>query len=547
LNNINKIIFYSNQNVQIVGFKFLYALVIFFTSCAQIVAPTGGPKDAVPPVVQKENPINKSTSFNEKKITIKFDEFIQLKDAEEQIVISPPFEEKPFIEVQGKNIMVEIRGNLKPNTTYTINFGNSITDNHEGTVIANYSYVFATGKFIDSLKIRGNIKNAFDNKVEKGLMVSLYAIDSFTDSTIIKHKPLYFTKTNESGSFSINNLPPQQFKFIVFKDDNKNLKYDKNEIIGFSDSLVNSTDSLPLNNLFSFKPNPYSINRLMDTIGRNIGFFKFAVYKPFEVKIKPLNTEKYYVWNKPGKDYIDTFTIFSKSFKTDSVWFNYKTPQQDTNFYIKPFKNAKPIKFEATIKKDLELNDTFTINFNQPLAKAFTDTSMLKLKEDSIIITPKLFYSENGDYLKLYYLLKEHTKYSLEFKDSAFADIYGTFSKKDKVNFTTKGPKDYSSLKLSFIHPKDGNQYIIQMITEDESKVFKTFIINQDEVINLEYLVPAKYRLKIIKDANKNGQWDNGDYQTKTQPEKVFYYKETLTLRAFWDLEQTIDIGLLVK
>ncbi len=520
---------------------------LLFASCAQIVAPNGGPKDTTPPVVLKENPPNKSTSFTDKKVIIKFDEYIQLKDANDQIVISPPLEEKPIIEVQGKNVVIEMRGNVKPNTTYTFNFGNSITDNHEGAVLSNYSYVFTTGQFIDSLKITGSIKNSFDNKVEKGLLVCLYPTDSFTDSTIMKHKPLYFTKTNELGVFSIENLPPKQFNLIVFKDDNKNLKYDKNEIIGFLNTPVNTIDTFSLNTLFSFKPNPYPINRLIDTIGRNTGIFKFAVYKPSSVTVKPKNSSKYFVWDKPGKDNIDTLILFSISFKTDSIWFNYKTTTTDTNFFLKPVKNAKPLKFEATIKKELELNDTFTITFNQPLDKAVLDTSMLKLKEDSTIISPKVFYAPQSDYLKLYYPLKERTKYSLEFKDSTFLDIYGGYAKKEKVNFTTKGLKDYSTLILSFTHPKDGNQYIIQMITEDETKVFKTFILTKDETLNMEYLVPAKYKLKIIKDSNKNGHWDNGDYHAKTQPENVFYYTETLNLRAFWDLEQTIDIGAIVK
>jgi hypothetical protein len=99
---------------------------------------------------------------------------------------------------------------------------------------------------------------------------------------------------------------------------------------------------------------------------------------------------------------------------------------------------------------------------------------------------------------------------------------------------------------LHFRHPNDGYQYIVQMITEDETRVFKTFLINRDELVSMDHLLPAKYKVKIIRDMNRNGIWDNGDYQRKKQPEQVFYYAELLTLRAYWDLEQTIDLNKIV-
>jgi hypothetical protein len=186
------------------------------------------------------------------------------------------------------------------------------------------------------------------------------------------------------------------------------------------------------------------------------------------------------------------------------------------------------------------------IQFNQPLLHAVLDTPGFILHEDTIIVKPKIIYSPQADYIQLYYPLKEHTSYTLEYRDSVFTDIYGGFNKKEKTAITTKGLKDYSTLVLNFIYPNDGEQYIAQMVTEDETKVFRTFIINRNEHINLEYLVPGKYKIKLIRDTNRNGVWDNGDYQTRKQPEQVYYYSEVLTLRAYWDLEQTIDLNTIV-
>ena len=521
-------------------------VVALFTSCAQIVAPTGGSKDIVPPIIEKENPHNKSIHFNSTKINIRFNEFIQLKNIEEQVIISPPMAVKPLFNVNGKEVEIKLRSDLNPNTTYTINFANSIVDNHENNVFSNYNYVFSTGSFIDSFNIKGLIKNGFTKVPEKGMSVCLYSIDSFTDSTIYNHKPHYFTKSNEDGFFKLENLPQQSFQLISFKDENKNLLYDKNETISFYDSIINTTDTSQLKTTFSFKQNPYLINRLLDTIATDVGRFQFVIFKPEKVIIKPKYTNNYTLWYNTGKDNIDTIILFNSLWEKDSVWFIYKTESIDTSFYLKPRKTSKQLKFTSSILKTVELNDSFTILFNQPVEKIIYDTSKIVLKEDSIIILPNYYLSPNKDYIKLYYPLKSKTHYSLSYKDSAFMDIYGHYNQKEKALFITKEYKDYSTLILNLIHPNDGYQYIIQILNIEETKLYKELKINQSINYNLEYVIPSKYKIKIIRDTNKNGKWDNGDYQTKIQPEKIYYFSEILLLRANWDLEQQINLTKIV-
>lgn len=520
-------------------------ILLSFSSCALMVAPTGGPRDTTPPKVEKESPVNRSVGFTDKKITLKFDEYIQLKDAEEQIVISPPMEQKPQFEISGKSLIINIRGPLKPNTTYTINFGNAIVDNHEANILPDYSYVFSTGISIDTLTLSGFIYNSFNNKPEKGFSVCLYPVDSFTDSTIYKNRPFYFTKTLDAGNFVLLNLPPQIFKLVAFKDDNKNLKYDKNELIGFYSSNINTSDSGSINPIYSFKPDAYASNRVLDTFSRETGAFTFVLFKPKDQTIKPTVKTEYYSWYKTGKDDIDTLTIYSPFWKTDSVLFDISTESKPV--LIKPRKTNKITRFEVTIKRELELGDSVLITFNHPYSTIKLDTSFIKFKEDSVLIKPEIFETSNKETIKIVYPWKEKQKYILEIKDSAITDIYNQYNRKTRMNWNMKGLKDYSTLALSFIHPGDKEQYIAQITDEGETKIFKTYILNQTVNLNLENVLPGKYRVKIIKDTNRNGKWDNGDYQTQTQPERVFYYPETLTLRAYWDLEQTIDLKKFVN
>lgn len=524
----------------------LFTYLLLLASCAQIVAPTGGVKDSLPPKVEKEYPANKSTHFSGSRIVIKFDEYIQLKDAEEQIVISPPLPEKPLFTVSGKSLIIQLMGPLTPGITYTFNFGNSIADNHEGIVLTNYSYVFSTGSNIDTLSVSGSLKQAFDLKTEKGISVCLYPIDSFSDSTIFKKKPSYFTKTTETGFYTLSNLPDERFKLVAFKDENKNLKYDKGEVVGFMDTTIRSADTLSHKPLYYFKPNLYPINKLVDTFSKEQGKFLFVVYKPYNVSIKPITNTPYQTWYKKGKDQIDTFILFSNQWKNDSVLFQFKTPQTDTTLLLKPRKNNKVAKLELSLKKEVELNDTFLITLNQPYETFLSDTSKIKLTEDTTLVKPAIFSAVNKEIIKLFYPLKEKVKYTLTVKDSCFKDIYGQYSKAEKLSLTTKGLKDYSTLVLSVKHPKDGYQYIMQLINEGETKVFKEFTLIETRDINLDYVLPGKYRIKFIRDTNTNGNWDNGDYTAHKQPERIFYYPETITLRAYWDLEQTLDMSKIV-
>ena len=243
--------------------------VLMLSSCAQIVNPTGGERDLTAPEILTTSPKNKSTNFSKSTIQIKFNEFIQLNNPSEQIIISPPLENKPEFINKGRLLEIKLKEGLLPNTTYTINFGNAIGDNKENNLVKDFVYVFSTGDVIDSNYLAGKIENAFTNQPESGITVGLYHIEGFNDSTIIKSKPIYMSKTNENGLFSINNLPTDDFNIIAFKDENKNLKKEVNEAVAFLPTAVNSADS---NNrdlvLKIFKPNLYKQGRVIDTFNR---------------------------------------------------------------------------------------------------------------------------------------------------------------------------------------------------------------------------------------------------------------------------------------
>ncbi|HDR67892.1 MAG TPA: hypothetical protein ENN61_02450, partial [Bacteroidaceae bacterium] len=237
---IKEIIFVFSNKLKIV-FRSLITFILLtglFYGCAQQGSPSGGPKDENPPRVVATSPVNYSNFFDAEKIFITFNEYIVLDNVNQELVISPPFKEKPVIKLRKKTLIIQFEEELKENTTYTFNFGNAIKDLHEGNKLINYEYVFATGEFIDSLSVKGRLRNSFDLTVPEGsITVMLY--DDLRDSVPLIDMPLYIGKSKPDGSFAVNNLKSDVFKLFAIKDANYNFLFDQpNEEIAFLDSSL---------------------------------------------------------------------------------------------------------------------------------------------------------------------------------------------------------------------------------------------------------------------------------------------------------------------
>jgi len=221
---------------------YLYILIllqiIIFSDCAKMGSLTGGPRDEDPPKLVSSIPENYSLNFDGEKIEIEFDEYIQLENVNQELVVSPPIDGRPDVRLKNKSILIEIEDTLRPNTTYTLNFGGAIKDNNEGNPLTNFEFVFSTGDYLDSLSVSGRLLNAFDLKPsEEPVMIMLY--DNIYDSVVMKEIPVYIGKTSEDGNFRINNLKADTFKLFALKDANNNFLFDlPNEQIAFADTTV---------------------------------------------------------------------------------------------------------------------------------------------------------------------------------------------------------------------------------------------------------------------------------------------------------------------
>ena len=237
---------FANIRLHMKGYNFLFILIIGFafavgiagsTGCAQIGAPTGGPRDSIPPRLVNSTPPINSVSFSGNRISLTFNEYIEVRDVQNNVLVSPYQKTTPVVEFKLKTVTIKLKDSLLPNTTYAIDFGNAIVDNNEGNPLKNFTYVFSTGKQIDSLELDGRLIMAESGGNDSTLIVLLYK--NAVDSSVQKNKPDYIARVNGKGNFNFSYLPAGRYWVYALKDGDGSKTYNsKVETFAFADGPV---------------------------------------------------------------------------------------------------------------------------------------------------------------------------------------------------------------------------------------------------------------------------------------------------------------------
>jgi lipoprotein len=206
----------SRLNWQLCRFALLLLTLTLVAACARMGNPDGGWYDETPPRVVGASPTEKATGVKTRKLHIRFNEFIKIENATENVVVSPPQLESPDIKAGGKSIDIELKDSLKANTTYTVDFSDAITDNNEGNPLGNYTYSFSTGEHIDTMEVSGWVLAAENLEPVKGILVGLYA--NLADSAFRTQPMLRVAKTDGRGHFVIRGIAPGKYRVYALQD-----------------------------------------------------------------------------------------------------------------------------------------------------------------------------------------------------------------------------------------------------------------------------------------------------------------------------------------
>ena len=568
----------------------VFVVAILMIRCANVVTPSGGPKDEKSPVVLNASPENYSTNFKGKTIHLTFDEFVTLNNPANNVLISPPMNKKPTFRTSGKSVIIRFEEQLKPNTTYSIHFGDAIKDLHEGNVFKGYTFNFSTGASIDSLSLKGKVLSASTLTPMEGMTIGLYSDDNDTlsiDSLPYRVKPTYITTTDKKGNYEFSGLANKEYLIFALKDNNSNMIYDlPNEEIAFHSNLVKpyfidyhidkdtiakdsiSNDSIriidsiaesekpkhPVYELFSFIQED-SVQKLFKKELVEQGLLRFVFrYPANNVDIKVL------------EEVPDTFNILPVySTRKDTVLW-YFTPCKDslwisindgvnisdtTHYSLKPRestsrrrrqKEENVIK-KLTVKNNLKANkikpeEPIILTFNEPVID-ISQSEWLLLIENKDTLYRKSQLEKIDEYGFKYQIVKDFKqdqKYQLIIPDSVFYGIRNVTNDSIKMSFSVQDESTLGNIYINVEIPENVPQVVIEL-TDEKGKTIDKHIITNSQELAFEYLDPGKYKLKAIIDLDANGEWSPGNFSRKLQPEKIVFYKATLEVRANWDID----------
>ncbi|MEJ7740931.1 MAG: Ig-like domain-containing protein [Chitinophagaceae bacterium] len=217
-------------------------ILISGNGCANIIPPTGGPRDSLPPILLRVTPEDSTLNFKDNRINFYFDEYVDVQNTQENLIVSPNPKVVPVVEYKLRTVTVRIKDTLEPNTTYSINFGNAIRDINEGNILKDFTYVFSTGNTLDNNQLAGSILIAETGKVDSTMVVLLHR--STDDSAVIKERPRYVAKLDGSGNFNFRNLPAGSFQLYALKDEGGTRRYiSGSQLFAFADKPVIVNDS----------------------------------------------------------------------------------------------------------------------------------------------------------------------------------------------------------------------------------------------------------------------------------------------------------------
>jgi hypothetical protein len=583
-------------------------LPFLLSRCAKPVSPQGGPKDVTPPVVISCEPPNLTTNFKQTGFRLDFNEFVNLKNPVNEIFISPPLKKQLDTRLKGKSVIVKIEDSLAANTTYSVTFGSAIMDLTEGNVLKGFTYVFSTGRYVDTLSLQGNLQTAFDHKPQKEVFAELYINNNDTlpfDSLPVRVAPYYITKTDEQGNFMFRNLQHANFKLFALADQNGDLIFNQPaEKIAFYDSLVTpyfisppKSDSLSLDsalvetdnlaivkmkkndprrfndsvnrsnlikenlarypsfNLFLFEETD-SVQRLLKATSPAEGVAMLAFRFPVnDFRVVPLNFDSTTSWcleevskkrdsvrlwiTRPAVDSLRAKIILGgKVLDTIDLEVSRKDARQKT------LKKDKPLQLGILNSAGgvglNEFKDKLYLTFSRPLVRWDFKKVLLVMEKDTI--NPEIHFTDSVK-RKVVVMNKwlEEKNYSIIIPDSVFFSIGNISHDSVKLSFRTKGERDFGNLVITVNIDKRPGQYIVQLINENETAIFEEHVISGSGKVHFDFMNPGKYKIKAVRDRNRNNRWDTGNYRLNIQPEEVYYYPKTVEIRANWEVEETWD------
>lgn len=571
----------------------LGVISLFAAACANMASPTGGAYDLEGPKVVRSNPGFNATQIKKGKIVIEFDENVTIERPSENVIITPPQKSFPIINTVNRKVNVELRDTLLPNTTYTIDFTNSIVDNNEKNPIENFSFSFSTGDVVDSMAVSGKVLTSDNLEPVKGIYVGLHS--NLNDTAFTKTKFERISRTNESGDFTIRGVAPGKYRLYALDDSNRDYMYDNpSEAIAFMETIVEPAserasrfdttyvdkekkviDTVVAVQYTRFLPDNIVLRTFKSGFQRQFLqkhertqnklslFFGAPTEMP---RIEPLNfdgSKDWFIMERTPKNdtitywikdkevaAIDTLSIRLTYLKTDTL--NQSLPVTDTLTFMdrtrKPVKDDKKKKKKDGESDEPEITFLNIINnlsstwdthksisllFEEPITDTLSNKIKLQQLRDTVYYDIPFQLEVDSVNPRKYTIRNKwgyNNEYRIQIDSASIYSIYGLWNNKIDQKFKVKAEDQYGQLAIR-VAGIDSIPSFMELLDKSDKPIRKTRVI--DNIAVFKDLDPGSYYVRIVLDSNNNGIWDTGDFQKGLQPEMVCYSPKEYKIRAY--------------
>ena len=572
-------------------------------SCANIGNPSGGPIDKTPPIFMRSNPTPNAVNVKDRKIEIFFDEIVTLKDPSTKIIVSPAQTEMPRMSALGRKVTVELVDSLLPNTTYTIDFSNSIQDNNEGNAIDNFAFAFSTGSVIDSMRVSGYVLDSRTLEPMQSVVVGLQS--NLADSAFHKEKLQRVALTNDRGQFTIRNVSPGSYHIFALKDLDRDYKFgNPTEDIAFLDSIIvpsigsreaadtvyndlNEIDTIMRATRPAYFPNDillpmFNEDRKSQYLANNLRVDSTRISLTFVAASDTLPSlsivgrndvpDQWYTlersqtndtltyWIRPphlvsadtlmvATTYLRTDTASNLSWGTDTLKFTFqrqKAKKKKKNEETDSLEQMRFMELHPLANGTQEVYAPLLLQTGTPIERYSREAFHLqrKLQNDTIFYPAEI----KSIALRDSTLNRRDLMLKVDWEPgAAYTLAVDSLAMTDIYGLQTKPLKvDFNVRKMEeygnivFNIPAVRDSAIVELLDGTEKIVLRAPVKNhRAELLNL---LPGKYYARLFIDRNGNGKYDTGNYDMHLQPEETVYYPGAINLKKNWDVEQTWDI-----
>jgi len=511
----------------------LLSALLLLAACAQVREPAGGARDESPPQLVAAEPPSGTVRFNGTTIQLSFDERIDLRKVRENLLVSPPMDPAPEVIRSGpRDVRIDLKASLAPNTTYVLNLGQALVDLTEGNPWQDLVHVLGTGDRVDSLELKGIVRHAYTGAAEGGVQVLLYPEGD--TSAFTSGRPLYVARSDADGHYRLHNLAPGSYTLRALRDLNGDLRHDlpAEEIAFATGTVVLPGDSA--GQILRLYREPGPTPQVMDERVLPEGALQLVFSRPVDSLVldaEPGGPRPGWLqeWCT-GRDTLLAWPLDTTLLHGTAVIVRPDGALPDTVTYRRPL---RPV-FTLALSAGAPTPRGVPLHAGRPVERVDTDRIVaFGPGADSVRVTVD---RDNNDQRMLVLRAEGPGTASILLKPKAVRDIVGGWNDSLVVAMRAAQPGAFGTLALTFADPL--NTPLIALLQDAQGRVVRRQEVRGDAPsVTWEGLTGGRYTIRVIRDANGNGRWDPGRWREQLPPEEVLTHPDPVNVRAGWDVD----------